>query len=74
MAKRQKMELWEEELIAQGEAIRRLRQMGAAPEGKGARVKGTKLRYKSTQVANVQNRDRAAVHKGFAPDVFNPCG
>lgn len=65
MAKR-KLEPWEEKLAAEGEAIRRMKDAGPTIQGK--RIVRTRLNHKKTTVATVSNRDRAAVHVGFAPD------
>jgi len=63
-----KLEPWEEKLVREADAIRIMRMNGMGPEVRGKRIAGSRLTFKKTQVATVGNRDKAAVHVGFAPD------
>ncbi len=54
------MEEWEEKLIREGQAIRRMRIMGAGPTVLGKRVNGSKVGRHPMVVATVRNLDRKA--------------
>lgn len=68
MARQVGMEAWEEQLAREGAAISQMHKHLGRPATRGARIIGTRLNRKVTQVATVQRRDAAALHVGFAPD------
>lgn len=68
MAKRQKMEAWEEQLINEAAAISTFHRVVGMPSVMGKKISQTRHNDRKTQVATVRNRDNAACHMGFAPD------
>ena len=68
MAKREKMEAWEEQLIREGNAIQTMHKHHGRPVAFARRLAGVKSPFRKSQVATVNKRDKAAMHVGFAPD------
>ena len=68
MARRENMAEWETQLIREGDALSKMNRLVGPPATRGKRLIGIRIKQKTTQVATVHNRDKAAMHVGFAPD------
>lgn len=68
MPRKEKLEDWELQLIREADARKRMHEMLGEPSTRGRKIAGARRNDRKTAVATVVNRDKAAVHVGFAKD------